>query len=284
MCCQVVVEWNGGAVLEALAVAGRRVIIIVTGLVTTFGTRERVQVDPKEPMPLKQALGVTFRNRPFMFLVGTVFFYGVGQYFAVSFAAYLITFVIYEGDKAGFAQLIAWATGFGVLVSLGLNLLIGRLGESVEKVRLLKICLLLSLLVPLMALVSFQPGEPYWYFLFHVLALPIGNTAIEILPLSIVADVCDVDEVQTGRRREGAFVGVYNSAFKSGYLLAPTLSMALLAFTGFDGQLNIQSEETKQLLKLCLFGGCLVTFLSAFLLSLGVKLSRADVERAQQSA
>ena len=30
MCCQVVVEWNGGAVLGALAVVGRRVIIIVT--------------------------------------------------------------------------------------------------------------------------------------------------------------------------------------------------------------------------------------------------------------
>lgn len=265
----------------AVVMCGVGLIIIVTGLLTTFGTRERAELDAKKPLPMKQALKITFKNRSFMFLVGTVFFYGIGQYFAVSFAAYLITYIIYDGDKSGFAQLIAWATGFGVLVSLGLNLLIRRLGESVEKIRLLKVCLLLSLLVPAAVLVSFQPGEPYWYFVFHVLALPIGNTAIEILPLSIVADVCDVDELNSGRRREGAFVGVYNSAFKTGYLLAPTLSMALLAFTGFDGGLDVQSEETKALLKACLFGGCLVTFLAAFLLSLGVNLTRAEVVDAQ---
>ena len=81
---------------------------------------------------------------------------------------------------------------------------------------------------------------------------------------------------------EGAFVGVYNSAFKTGYLLAPTLSMALLAFTGFDGSLDIQSEETKNLLQACLFGGCAVTFVGAFVLSLGVRLTRAEVEAAQR--
>jgi hypothetical protein len=63
--------------------------------------------------------------------------------------------------------------------------------------------------------------------------------------------------------------------------MAPTLSMALLAYTGFDGSLALQSEETKELLKMCLFGGCGVTFLAAFVLSLGVKLTRADVLAAQ---
>ncbi len=267
----------------AVVMCGVGVIIIATGLITTFGTRERVETDPKKPLPLKQALAITLKNRPFMFLVATVFFYGIGQYFAISFAAYLITYIIYDGDKAGFAVLIAWATGFGALVSMALNLLIRRLGRRIEKVRLLRIFLFLSLLVPVMALFSFRPDEPYWYFLFHVLALPIGNTAIEILPLSIVADVCDIDEVNSGRRREGAYVGIYNSAFKTGYLMAPTLAMALLAFSGFDGGLDSQSEETKELLKVCLFAGCGVTFLAAALLSMGIRLTRQDVQNAQSA-
>ncbi len=265
----------------AVVMCGVGVIIIVAGLAATFGTRERTSVEPGQPLPLKRALGITLSNRPFMFLVGTVFFYGIGQYFSVSFAAYLITYIIYDGDKAGFATLLMWATAGGALVSMGLNLLVRRLGATIEKTRLLKIFLLLSLTVPLTALIAFQPGEPYWYFLFHVLALPLGNTAIEILPLSIVADVCDLDEVKSGRRREGAFVGVYNSAFKTGYLLAPTLSMALLAFTGFDGALTVQTEATKELLRICMVVGCAVTFLLAFVLSLGVRLSRAQVEQAQ---
>ncbi|MEM7079295.1 MAG: MFS transporter [Pseudomonadota bacterium] len=269
----------------AVVMCGVGAIVIITGLLAAFGTRERAEADaPDAPLPLKAALKITLGNRPFMFLVGTVFFYGVGQYFSISFAAYLITYIIYDGDKSGFAILIGWATLCGAIVSMGLNLLIRHIGKTVEKVQMLKVCMLLSLTVPLMALVSFKPGEPYWYFLFHVLALPIGNTAIELLPLSIVADVCDVDELKSGRRREGAFVGVYNSAFKTGYLLAPTLAMALLATTGFDGALTEQTAETKALLETCLFWGCLVTFTGAFLLSLGIRLTRAEVEAAQQQA
>ena len=111
---------------------------------------------------------------------------------------------------------------------MALNLLIRRLGKKYEKVVLFKLGMLLSLSVPLACLVAFQPHEPTWYYLLHVLALPIGNTIIEVLPLSIVADICDLDETKSGRRREGAFVGVYNSAFKSGYMIAPALAMVLL--------------------------------------------------------
>lgn len=256
-------------------------IIIVTGVCSALGTRERVEPDPRQPLPLKKALGITLRNRSFMFLVGTVFFYGIGQYFAVSFGAYLITYNIYDGDKAGFATLLMSATAGGVVVSVGLNLLLRHLGKSFEKVFLLKTMMFLSLLAPLAALFAFQPGEPYWYFLFHMFALPIGNTAIELLPLSIVADVCDIDEVESGRRREGAFVGVYNSAFKSGYMFAPALSMVLLSLSGFDGQLSTQSEETKALLQSFFVTGLTVTFACAFLFSRGVKLSLQDVEIAQ---
>ena len=256
-------------------------IVIVTGVVAALGTRERAQGEIKKPLPLKKAIAVTLSNRPFMYLTGTVFFYGVGQYFSISFAAYLITYVIYDGDKAQFASLIAMATFLGASVSMGLNLLIRRLGNSVEKVILLRRCLLLSLFVPLVSLISFQPGEPYWYFVFHVLALPIGNTAIEILPLSIVADMCDVDEVQTGRRREGAFMGVYNSAFKTGYLMAPVMTMVLLAATEFNGTLQVQTQHTQEMLQWCMFGGCAVTFIGAYLLSRGIRLKHADVLRAQ---
>jgi len=257
-------------------------IIIAAGLCTSLGTRERASVDTKKPLPLVKALGITLRNRPFMFLVATVFFYGIGQYFAVSFGVYLVTYNIYDGDKSSFATLMMWATAGGALVSMGLNLVVRRLGNSIEKVTLLRATMFLSLLTPLAALVAFQPGEPYWYFLYHMLALPIGNTAIEILPLSIVADVCDIDEVNSGRRREGAFVGVFNSAFKSGYMFAPALAMILLSLSGFDGQLKTQTEETKGLLQTFLVGGLTFTFLSAFLFSCGISLRKNEVDAAQK--
>jgi GPH family glycoside/pentoside/hexuronide:cation symporter len=265
----------------AVVMCGVGVIIISTGILAVLGTRERASTEAKRPLPIRQALKITLSNQPFMYLVATVFFYGIGQYFAVSFGVYLINYIIYDGDKSQFSILLAQATAAGVVVTLGLNLLVRKLGQTYEKVPMLKLGMLLSLTVPLTALVSFQPNEPLWYFLFHALALPIGNTIIEILPLSIVADICDLDEVQSGRRREGAFVGVYNAAFKSGYMFAPALAMILLHFSGFDGTLVSQSQETKDLMEQFLVAGCTVTFLAAFLCSLGIRLSKSAITGVQ---
>ncbi len=257
------------------------IIIISTGMVTALGTKEHVRSQRNPPMPIMQAVKITLSNRPFIFLVLTVLIYGIGQYFSVSFAAYLITYVIYDGDKEAFATLLFQATVLGVITSMGLNLLVRRLGQYIEKARLMKICMGLSLMVPVAVLFSFDPEHPYLYFVFHALALPIGNTMIEILPLSIVADVCDIDEVKSGRRREGAFVGVYNAGFKSGYLLAPSLTMFLLAMTGFQGLAPEQTAETQELLKFYMMAGTGVPFALAFLLSLGIGLRRSEVDEAQ---
>ena len=266
----------------AIVMLGVGLVIVVTGVISALGTKERAQLNVKKPLPLKKAIGITLSNKPFVFLVITVLFYGVGQYFSISFAAYLITYVIYDGDKAAFTELIFKATLAGAFVSIGLNLLLRRVSRSMEKVTLAKVCLGLSLLVPVSVLVSFDPQYPYLYFIFHALALPIGNTMIEILPFSIVADICDLDEVKSGRRREGAFIGVYNSAFKSGYLLAPSLSMFLLAYTGFDGSLSTQAPETMQLMRDCLLTGTACTFGMAFVCGLGIRLSKSEISEAQE--
>jgi len=266
----------------AVVMCGVGAIIIATGIWAVLGTKERVAVEPAEELPLKAALKITLTNRPFMFLVGTVFFYGIGQYFAVAFGVYLINYIIFEGDKSQTTHLLMVATAGGVVVSMGLNLLIRRLSSRFEKVMLLKIGLLASLTVPLTALVAFQPQEPAWYYLLHALALPIGNTIIEVLPLSIVADICDLDEIKSGRRREGAFVGVYNSAFKTGYMFAPALAMVCLSLTGFDGTLTQQSQETNQWLHIYFVLGTFVTFASAALLSQFIRLRKDEIDAAQR--
>lgn len=265
----------------AVVMCGVGAIIIATGVWAALGTKERVVTEPTTELPLKDALKITLTNRPFMFLVGTVFFYGIGQYFAVAFGVYLINYIIFEGDKSQTTQLLMYATAAGVVVSMGLNLLIRRLSSRYEKVILLKIGLLASLTVPLTALVAFQPQEPAWYYLLHALALPVGNTIIEVLPLSIVADICDLDEIKSGRRREGAFVGVYNSAFKTGYMFAPALAMICLSLTGFDGTLEQQSAETNQWLQTYFVLGTFVTFLGAAVLSQFVRVRKQEIDEAQ---
>ncbi len=275
-------EWFDSEVTGvAVVMCGVGAIIILTGVLAAFGTKERAEVEPKRELPLREALRITLSNKPFMFLVATVFFYGIGQYFSVSFGVYLINYIIFDGDKSRFTELLMYATAAGAIVSMGLNLLVRKLGQRYEKVQMFKVGMLLSLTVPAAALIAFQPNEPMWYYVLHVLALPIGNTIVEVLPLSIVADICDLDEVKSGRRREGAFVGVYNSAFKSGYMFAPAVAMILLYFTGFDGSLIQQTQDTKDLMELFMVAGCTVTFLGAIACSRFIRLGKSDIEQAQ---
>ena len=77
---------------------------------------------------------------------------------------------------------------------------------------------------------------------------------------------------------ERAFVGVYNSAFKSGYMIAPALAMVLLHFTGFDGNLVQQTQQTQELMKLFMVLGIFFTFFAAIVCSYFIKLSRADID------
>ena len=70
-------------------------VIIITGTISSIGTKERAQINLQKPMPLLDAVRITFSSKPFVFLVATVLFYGIGQYFAVSFGAYLIIFILY---------------------------------------------------------------------------------------------------------------------------------------------------------------------------------------------
>ena len=52
--------------------------------------------------------------------------------------------------------------------------------------------------------------------------------------MSMTADVCDIDELNTGKRREGVLGAVYWWMVKMGYGIAALLGGLILAIVGFD--------------------------------------------------
>jgi GPH family glycoside/pentoside/hexuronide:cation symporter len=59
----------------------------------------------------------------------------------------------------------------------------------------------------------------------------------------MVADVCDLDELQNGTRREGMFSAIYWWMVKLGVALASILSGFLLNSTGFKIELGLNQTE-----------------------------------------
>lgn len=87
----------------------------------------------------------------------------------------------------------------------------------------------------------FVPGEP----LLMLLPIPFfsfGIGGLFTLMTSMTADVCDLDELNTGLRREGTFGALYWLMVKFGVAIAGGLSGLIMAWTGFSPDAGVQVE------------------------------------------
>ena len=79
----------------------------------------------------------------------------------------------------------------------------------------------------------FIPGKPYLF----LIALPFfsfGIGGLFTLMMSMTSDVIDLDELNTGKRREGTFGAIYWWMVKFGFAIAGLLTGVIMGFVGFD--------------------------------------------------
>jgi GPH family glycoside/pentoside/hexuronide:cation symporter len=76
------------------------------------------------------------------------------------------------------------------------------------------------------------PGQP-WLFMLALPFFSFGIGGLFTLMMSMTADVCDLDELATGKRREGIFGAIYWWMVKFGFAIAGLLSGAIMSFVGF---------------------------------------------------
>ena len=94
-----------------------------------------------------------------------------------------------------------------------------------------------------------------------------GLGSLFTIILSLVADVCDFDELETGERREGMFSAVYWWMVKMGLAVAGLLGGAMLTWTGFKQELGIaQAADTLLWMRIFDIGIPIVTSMVAILI------------------
>jgi sugar (glycoside-pentoside-hexuronide) transporter len=90
-------------------------------------------------------------------------------------------------------------------------------------------------------------GDPSWprWVLFAVPSLAaVGYAAAELMPWSMLGDVIDEDELATGERREGLYVGFFTFLRKIGGATAVLVMGLVLELSGFVGGLE-RTEQTE---------------------------------------
>jgi GPH family glycoside/pentoside/hexuronide:cation symporter len=80
-------------------------------------------------------------------------------------------------------------------------------------------------------------------YIFGLPFFSFGIGSLFTIMMSMTADVIDLDEVITGKRREGIFGAIYWWMVKVGYAIAGALSGVIIALVGFDPELATIDQE-----------------------------------------
>jgi glycoside/pentoside/hexuronide:cation symporter, GPH family len=159
-----------------------------------------------------------------------------------AFSFFIIVYYLFNGD-AGAAGI--WPTLFGCLGALGTTFLVipivTRLSKKFGKKKAFIASQGISVIGYIMLWFLFIPGKPYM-FIFALPFFSFGIGSLFVLMMSMTADVIDMDELNTGLRREGTFGAIYWWMVKFGFAIAGGLSGVIMSIVGFDSGAATQPE------------------------------------------
>jgi GPH family glycoside/pentoside/hexuronide:cation symporter len=192
-------------------------------------------------------------------------------------AWYIVVYYVCGGDTDRGSWLNA-ANGVGFqIVGFASIPVISWLAGRYGKKRALFVILALAAAGALVKWFIYTPDAPYLLLFDSVLSGPIW-TALAILAPSMMADLCDVDEYQYGKRREGVFGAVFSWMQKFGSSLTFLLAGLVLWLSGFNEKLvGIQPVSTVFWMRAFFVGSSLLAMIAgmAFLWFYNVSEQRA---------
>jgi GPH family glycoside/pentoside/hexuronide:cation symporter len=268
--------------------------VAVLGVVPAIVCRERAAPVPvagerqgvlANTLEFLRGIGITFKCTPFVKICAATFLVFNGYQLGISFSLYVMIYYLFGGDDSRAGELLGW---FGTLTAAATLIVIpltGWLATRIGKRRTFLITISISLVGYALKWIGYNPDHPYW-LLYAAPLVAFGVGSLFTLMGSMIADVCDYDELDTRKRREGVFGAIYWWMVKIGMALAGLLTGIMLNASGFAVELEAQPERTLLLLRIFDVGVPLVTSAIAIAIMLTYRISegrayeiRAELER-----
>jgi GPH family glycoside/pentoside/hexuronide:cation symporter len=157
---------------------------------------------------------------------------------------FVIVYKLFNGDAGASG---VWVSLFGCLGALGTTFLVIPIVTWMSRKYGKKNAFLLSQGISVIGYTMlwflFVPGKPWMY----IIALPFfsfGIGSLFTIMMSMTADVIDIDELNSGLRREGIFGAIYWWMVKVGFAIAGALSGAIIAIVGFNPDLATTDQQS----------------------------------------
>ncbi|MEO0586942.1 MAG: MFS transporter [Planctomycetota bacterium] len=286
------------------AVAGARNLAIWVGLgcmVMAITPAIFVKTRPVDPATLETIspanLGRNFASlfkgfsqtltlSPFIRICAATFFVFNAFNTVAAFSFFIIVHYVFSGDMGAVGHYAAWFGCASAIATCFFAIpIVTWLSRKVGK----KNAFLISQGVSLIGYAgfwwAFNPQTPWTMFL----PLPLfsfGIGSLFTIMMSMTADICDLDELNTGARREGVFGAVYWWMVKFGFAVAALLGGAILKWVGFDESAPTQTETALTGLRLAYILTPMIGTAIAMLVMIGYDLDEARAQdiRSQLAA
>jgi GPH family glycoside/pentoside/hexuronide:cation symporter len=240
-----------------------------------FGVRDRIlafeakriQIEEPENISFFEQLKIVFTNRPFLFVIGIYLF----SWLAVQITASIIPYFVVncmQLQEADVPTVMIVVQGTALIMLLFWSNLSKKIGK--KRVYFLG---MIFWIIAAAGLFFLQPGQLILMYIMAVMA-GVGVSTAYLIPWSMIPDVIELDEWQTGQRREGIFYGFMVLLQKFGLAFGLFLVGNTLQSAGFkeaipgESILPIQPESALTAIRIavgpvptvCLICGLVLTY------------------------
>lgn len=199
-----------GALIGALLQVEELVVLVVIVLsvfmlagfyFAAFAVKEPTEIPTLPTYSIREALVITFRNRPFMPYLGFTIFATAFQSMLIAALPDFGAHVIFKGDTENIiASFLPGAFVITAIIAVVPAMIwINRVGKKTATLYSLIAAILIT---PFLFTVGLIPGFELLQTLIIVLILGFPAAPLLILPDAIISDITDYDEIVTGTRRE----------------------------------------------------------------------------------
>lgn len=243
------------------------IFTVCVGILPALLLKERFVIPPSQPLPtdtvdttgntVGSAIGgffkgfaTTLKFKPFLFLCAATFLVFNGFQLVASFQIYVIIYYVFAGDQSVGAEYFGWAGTMMAGTTFLVIYFVSWLSTKIGKKRAFYWATAVSMIGYSLKWFFYHPDYP-WLVLVPAPFMAFGLGALFTLMGSMIADVCDMDELNTHERREGMYGSIFWWVVKLGMAAALAGGGFLLNYTGFDVELGgAQSEQTIYLMRI----------------------------------
>jgi len=189
-----------------------------------YRLRERVPTPDAGRLRLSESFSSMWRNRPFLILLAAFTVSALGSNLPAALILYYVQYVL-QTSGAELFLLLFFVTGIAFLPLW--RRVAGRLGKKHAWLISMGVNAVVS-----MGIFFLGPGDVVAYGVLVVVS-GVGFGAVLALPSALQADVIDYDELITGRRREGQYMGLWSVAKKLTAAVGVGVGLAAMGMAGY---------------------------------------------------